>query len=167
MFGSTRRLLEEILRLEREQLHVLREIAHELHRPRLSTFAAVQFLGDSVMADNILVLNVGQTSQASVITYLADGTTPAGAIYSAATWNFADPSATVVLNPDSVTATVTAVAPSAAPVAGSVTYTATDTDGAVSTWSQTFTIAVNAVTPPPPPTQLSQFSAVQFSTPTP
>ena len=119
------------------------------------------------MADNILVLNVGQTSQASPITYLADGVTPSGAAYSAATYTFSDPSATVSLNSDGVTATVTGVAASVGPVSGSVVFTATDTDGAVSTWTQAFTIQTNGNQPPPPPSQLSQSSAVQFSTPTP
>lgn len=117
------------------------------------------------MTNNVLVLNVGQASTASPITFLADGVTPAGAAYSAATYTFSDPSATVVLNPDGVTALVTGVAPSSGAVSGSVTFTATDTDGAVSTWTNAFTIATNAVQPPPPPAQLSQSSAVQFSTP--
>ena len=120
------------------------------------------------MADNTLILNVGQTSTASPITYLADGVTPSGATYSAATYTFSDPSATVVENSDGVTALVTGVAASTGPVTGSVTFTATDTDGAVSTWTQAFTITTNAVTPPPPPPQqLTQSIAVEFSTPTP
>jgi hypothetical protein len=117
------------------------------------------------MADNILVLNVGQTSTASPVTYLADGVTPSGATYSAASYAFSDPSATVVLNPDGVTALVTGVAASANPISGAVSFTAVDTDGAVSTWTQAFTIQTNGITPPPPPSQLSQFSAVQFTTP--
>lgn len=117
------------------------------------------------MADNVLVLNVGQKSTASPVTYLADGKTPSGATYSAATWTFTDPSATVVLNPDGVTALVTGVAASTGAVSGSVAFTATDTDGAVSTWEQAFTITTNASSAPPPPAQLSQSSAVQFSTP--
>ena len=119
------------------------------------------------MADNALVLNVGQTSTASPITFLADGITSSGATYSAATYTFSDPSATVVLNPDGVTAVVTGVAASAGPISGSVSFTATDTDGAVSTWVNPFTITTNGVTPPPPLTQLSQFSALTFSVPTP
>ena len=117
------------------------------------------------MADNILVLNVGQTSTASPVTYLADGVTPSGATYSAASYAFSDPSATVVLNPDGVTALVTGVAASANPISGAVSFTAVDTDGAVSTWTQAFTIQTNGITPPPPPSLLSQFSAVQFTTP--
>ena len=117
------------------------------------------------MADNTLVLNVGQTSTASPVTYLADGVTPSGATYSAASYAFSDPSATVVLNPDGVTALVTGVAASANPISGAVSFTAVDTDGAVSTWTQAFTIQTNGITPPPPPSQLSQFSAVQFTTP--
>lgn len=146
-------------------LYELREIRREL-RPKLSAFAAVQFSGDLTMANNALVLNVGQTSTASPITFLADGVTPSGATYSAATYTFSDPSATVALNSDGVTATVTGVAASTGPVSGSVSFTATDTDGAVSQWTVPFTVQTNAVTPPPP-SQLSQSAALQFSTPTP
>jgi uncharacterized protein (UPF0261 family) len=110
------------------------------------------------MADNILVLNVGQTSTASPLTYLADGVTPSGATYSAASYAFSDPSATVVLNPDGVAA-------SASPISGAVSFTATDTDSAISQWTQAFTIQTNGTQPPPPPTQLSQSSAIQFTTP--
>jgi hypothetical protein len=157
-------------------LHELRTIAHELQPPHppqpstLSRFSAVHFTsetGDSTMADNVLALNVGQTSQASPITYLADGVTPSGAAYSSVSYAFSDPSATVSINSDGVTATVTGVAPSTGPVSGSVSFTATDTDGAVSAWVQAFTIQTNGVQPPPPPppSQLSQSSAVQFTTP--
>jgi hypothetical protein len=134
-----------------------------------SKSASVLFSGESVMA-NALVFNVGQTSTASPITYLADGVTPSGATYSAATYTFSDPSATVVLNADGVTATCTAVAASGtppAPISGSVSFTATDTDGAVSQWVQPFTITTNPSATPPPPSQLSQSSGVTFSTPTP
>ena len=157
--------LSEVLRTEREILRVEKEILRGLPKQPLSRFSAVRFSGDKKMADNVLVLDVGQTSKASPITYLADGVTPSGATYSGATWTFSDPSATVVLNPDGVTATVTGVAPSSAAVSGSVAFTATDTDGAVSTWTQDFTITTNGVTPPPPPAQLSQSSAVQFTPP--
>ena len=155
------REIHEILKLCRD---ILYEIRH-LFPKRRSAFAAVQFLGDS-MADNALVLNVGQTSTASPITFLADGVTPSGATYSSASYSFTDPSATVSVNPDGVTATVTGVAASTGPVSGTVVFTATDTDGAVSIWTVTFTIQTNAVAPPPP-TQLSQSAALQFSTPTP
>ena len=114
------------------------------------------------MANNALTLNVGQTSTATPITFLADGVTPSGATYSAATYTFSDPSATVVLNPDGVTALVTGVAASTGPISGSVTFSATDTDAVVSTWTQPFTITVGSVTPP---AQLSQSSALTFSTP--
>lgn len=120
------------------------------------------------MPNNALTLSVGQTSTASPITFLADGVTPSGATYSAATYTFSDPSATVVLNPDGVTAVVTGVADSAgAAVSGSVSFTATDTDAVVSTWTQAFTITTVGTVTPPPPAQLSQSSAVTFTTPTP
>lgn len=177
MSHEEKEILKRLLRESKENaeeiarvLHIVREIEREL-RPQpqpLSRSSAVQFIGESIpMADNALVLNIGQTSTASPITYLADGVTPSDATYSAATYTFSDPSATVVLNPDGVTAVVTGVAASAGPISGSVSFTATDTDGAVSTWVNPFTITTNGVTPPPPPTQLSQFSALTFSVPTP
>jgi hypothetical protein len=46
-----------------------------------------------------------------------------------------------------------------------VSFTATDTDSAISQWTQAFTIQTNGTQPPPPPTQLSQSSAIQFTTP--
>ena len=151
-------------------LHELDVIAKELAPPPppppppqpLSRFSAVRFTGESTMADNVLVLNVGQTSKASPITYLADGITPSGATYSSVSFAFSDPSATVAINPDGVTALVTGVAASTGPISGSVSFTATDTDGAVSTWTQAFTIQTNGAIPP---AQLSQSSAVQFTTP--
>lgn len=159
------KILKELASLMRELVHLLKQILH--HRPQRSHSAAVQFSGETTMPNNALVFNVGQTSQASPTTFLADGVTPSGATYSAATYTFSDPSATVVLNSDGVTATATGVAASTGPVSGSVSFTATDTDGAVSQWLQPFTIQTNSVTPPPPPSQLSQSSALQFSTPTP
>ena len=114
---------------------------------------------------NSLVLSVGQTSQASIQPLLADNM-PSGGVLSNVAYSFSDPSATVVLNSDGVTATVTGVAASAGAVTGTATCTVTDTDGVVSQWSQAFTITTNAVTPPPPPpTQLTQSVAVNFSTP--
>ena len=88
------------------------------------------------MANNTLVFNVGQSSQASIVPLLADGVTPSGGTLSNVVYDFSDPSATVVLNPDGVTATCTGVAASSGPVAGSASCTVTDTDGAVSTWNQ-------------------------------
>jgi hypothetical protein len=171
---TTKRLehdTKEDLETLRLILHELQGIRRELEPPQppppppstISRFSAVQFTGESM--NNALALTVGQTSTASPITYLADGVTPSGATYSAATYTFSDPSATVALNSDGVTALVTGVAASAGPVSGSVTFTATDTDGAVSTWTNGFTITTSAVVPPPPPSQLSQSSALTFSTP--
>ena len=118
--------------------------------------------------NNALVLNVGQTSQASIQPLLADGVNPSGGTLSNVAYSFSDPSATVDLNPDGLTATVNGVAASSGPVTGTATCTVTDTDGVVSQWSQSFTITTNAVAPPPPPpSQLTQSVAVQFSTPTP
>jgi hypothetical protein len=161
--------LVESNRLQREVLQVVRDIRREI-RPKkpLTHSIAIHFTGDSVMANNTLVLNVGQTSQASIVPLLADGVTPSGGALSNVVYTFSDPSATVVLNSDGVTATVSGVAASSGPVAGSASCTVTDTDGAVSTWNQPFTVTTNAVTPPPPPpSQLTQSVAVEFTTPTP
>lgn len=114
------------------------------------------------MPNNVLVFNVGQQSTASIVPLLADGTTPSGGVLSNVAYNFSDPSATVVLNSDGLTATCTGVAASTGPVSGSATCTVTDTDGAVSQWTQEFTIQTNAVAPPQ---QLTQSVAVTFTTP--
>ena len=168
--------LVESNRLHREVLHEVREIKHEVReirrelRPKkaLTHSIAIRFTGDSVMPNNTLVFNVGQTSQASIVPLLADGVTPSGGTLSNVVYSFSDPSATVVLNTDGVTATCSGVAASTGPVAGSASCTVTDTDGAVSTWTQPFTITTHAVTPPPPPpSQLTQSVVVAFSTPTP
>jgi hypothetical protein len=159
--GNENELLRKILRTEEKILHEDRKIEHDLHPHRLSRSAALQFTGATM--NNVLALNVGQSSTASPITFLADGVTPSGATYSAATYTFNDPSASVTLNPDGVTAVVKGLAASTAgPVSGTVAFTATDTDSAVSQWTVPFTIAVAT---PPPPSQLSQSAAVQFSTP--
>ena len=142
----------------------LRDIRRELKPKPLTAAIAVRFTGDFPMANNALTLNVGQTSQASILPLLADGVTNSGGVASAVTFTFSDPSATVVLNADGVTATVTGVAASAGPISGSVTATITDTDGVVSTWTQAFTIQIASVVPP---AQLTQSIAVAFSTPTP
>jgi len=160
-------ILEQILRVnERNEQLLITLVADLAPEPEtLSRFSAVQFTGDPPMADNILNINIGQTSTASPVTFLSDGVTPSGATYSAASYAFSDASATVVLNPDGVTALVTGVADSGGvAVSGSVAFTALDTDGAISTWTQSFTITTGTGVPPPP-TQLSQSSAVQFSTP--
>lgn len=115
------------------------------------------------MPNNQLVFNVGQLSTASIQPLLADGITPSGGTLSNVAYNFSDPSATVVLNPDGVTATCTAVAPSNGPVTGTATCTVTDTDGVQSNWTQTFTITTNAASGG----QLTQSVAVVFGPPTP
>ena len=155
----------------RKQTHLLKRIdftleqlLHKLFPEPTTKSIAVHFTGATTMPNNVLVLNVGQTSQASIVPLLADGVTPSGGVLSNVAYTFSDPSATVVLNPDGLTATVTGVAASTGPVTGSAACTVTDTDGAVSKWSQAFTIQTNAVIPP---NQLTQSVAVQFSTPTP
>jgi len=155
---------EEIARI----LEIVRKIERELrpHPQPLTASIAVQFSGESPMPNNALTLNVGQTSQASILPLLADGVTPSGGTLSAVSYVFADPSATVVLNADGLTATVTGVAPSVGAVTGTATATVTDTDQAVFTFTPAFTVTTLAVTPPPP-AQLTQSIAVQFSTPTP
>jgi hypothetical protein len=145
----------------------LREILAELRTPqRLTTSAIIQFSGGITVANNALTLNVGQTSTATIVPVLADGVTPSGATLSAVSFAFSDPSATVVLNSDGQTATVTGVADSAgAAVSGQALFTATDTDGAVAQFSQGFTITTVGTIAPPPPSQLTQSGIVTFSTP--
>jgi len=156
----------EMLYLERANRHLLWRIFRHLEIKPLTASIAVHFTGDVSMANNTLVFNVGQTSTASIVPLLADGVTNSAGVVSNVAYAFSDPSATVVLNADGVTATVTGVAASTGPVAGVATCTVTDTDGVVSQWSQAFTITTNAVTPPPPPpAQLTQSVAVSFTTP--
>ena len=107
--------------------------------------------------------SMGQTSTASITPLLADGVTPSGGTLSSIIYSFTDPSATVVLNTDG-TALVTGVAASTGAVSGTAQCTVTDTDGAVATFSQGFTITTLAVVPP---SQLTQSIAVNFTTPTP
>jgi hypothetical protein len=150
------RIIEESLCIQKKILDIL--------EPALTQSIRIKFTGDASSMANALVFNVGQTSQASIQPLLADNVTPSGGTVSAVTFTFSDPSATVVLNADGLTATCTGVAASTGPVSGSAACTVTDTDGVVSTWNQAFTIQTNAVVPPQ---QLTQSVQVNFSTPTP
>lgn len=159
---ETDRLLHEILE---ELRHIRRELKPHPHR---TARIANIFSGDHPIMNNVLVLLVGQTSIDTIIPLLADGTTPSGGKLSDVIVNFTDPSATAVLNPDNtVTFTGVAASTGGTPVSGTTQATVTDTDGAIATFSQGFTVLVNAVIPPPPPTQLTQSIANVFSTPTP
>lgn len=165
-------------RLEREAAEIKKDAREILwilrhHHPQpppppdqlLTRSIAVCFTGDTPMPNNSLALNVGQTSTASIQPFLADGVTPSGGVLQNVSYSFADPSATVVLNSDGLTALVTGVADSAGvAVQGIATATVTDTDGVISQWSQMFTIQTIGVTPPPP-SQLTQSIAVQFTVP--
>jgi hypothetical protein len=155
---------EENHRLLESIAHLLREILKALKPKTLTASIAVIFTGDFPMPNNALTLNVGQTSQASIVPLLADGVTNSGGVVSAVTYTFADPSAMVVLNPDGLTATVTGVAASTGAISGSAACTVTDTDGVTSTWTQAFTITTSGVVPP---AQLTQSVAIQFTAPTP
>lgn len=154
-------------RIDREFEHVnrrLNQIEREINQPKPITASVVDvFSGESIaMAD--LIFNVGQTSTDTVTPFLADGLTPSGGVVSNLTVAFSDPSATAVVNGTN-TAMFTAVAPSTnGPVTGTRSCTITDTDGAVSQWTATFTVLVNAVIPP---SQLTQSVADVFSVPTP
>jgi hypothetical protein len=144
-------------------LHRIDENVLELLRKQRRTQSiSVRFSGECMA--NALIFNVGQTSQASIQPLLADGVTPSGGTLSNVAYSFSDPSATVVLNADGLTATCTGVAASTGAVSGSASCTVTDTDGVVSQWNQSFTITTNAVVPP---AQLTQSIAVQFTPPTP
>src|SRR5271166_4115365 len=153
-------LLGEILEVLRDIRHYTRRILAAVEPKPLTTAIAVHFTGASIMPNNVLVFNVGQQSQAAIVALLADGVTPSGGVLSGVAYNFSDPSATVVLNADGLTATCTGVAASTTPIKGTATCTVTDTDGVVSTWSQDFTIQTDAVA-----AQLTQSIAVEFTAP--
>jgi hypothetical protein len=159
-----REFQRENLHLQRDTIKLQLEILRQIKRlipPTITKSIAVQFTGEITM-NNVLVLNVGQKSTASIVPLLADGVTPSGGVLSKVSYTFSDPSATVTLNPDGLTAEVVGVAASAGPISGSAAATVTDSDGVVSVWTQAFTIQTNAVVPP---AQLTQSIAVQFSTP--
>ena len=163
-FNRIERLIEA---QDRQLAHIqrtLRSIERELRPHRLTASITIQFSEGNQM-DNALAINVGQTSQASISPFLADGVTASGGVASAVVYTFLDPSATVVANADGLTATCTGVAASTGPVSGSVACTITDTDGVVSQWTQAFTITTSGGVVPP--SQLTQSIAVSFSTPTP
>lgn len=156
-------LLRRVEHLFERVLCRLDEILQFVKPHKLTKSVANIFTGDFIMANNVLVLNVGQTATDTPTPLAADGVTPSGGTVSNVKYTFSDPSATVVLNADNLTATCTGVAASTAgAVTGTLSCTVTDTDGAVSQWNQQFTILVNAVVPP---AQLTQSVANVFSTP--
>lgn len=142
-------------------LRELRMIRRELTPRRITAAIAVKFTGAKM--ENVLNIKVGQTSTATLLELTSDGVTASGGVPSSVVFTFNDPSATVVLDPDGVSALITGVAVSNGPIAGTVTATITDTDGAVSQFADSFTIEVDAdVTAPVP---LTKSIAVNFSTP--
>jgi hypothetical protein len=152
---------EEILRKEDEILHELEELRHDQNR---ITHSVVNiFSGDSKMANNALVFNVGQTSTDTLTPFLTDGVTPSGGVVSNVVVTFSDPSATAAVQPDN-TVLFTGVAASTGAISGSTALTITDSDGVVSQWTIPFTVTTNAVVPP---AQLTQSVVNSFSTPTP
>jgi hypothetical protein len=157
-----------ILRTEREILHVEERILHELqelhpHTPRTASIS-LQFSGETTMPNNVLDLNVGQSSTGTITPLLADGVTPSGGAISNAVFSIPpDPSFSATDNADG-TVTITGLAVSAAPVTGTASATVTDGDGVVSTFSTSFTVTVAAGTPPPP-TATTASIAVSFSIP--
>ena len=155
--------LRELLQESQAQTGFLFRITQLLTPPQPLT-ASINVIFSGATMPNSLTLNVGQTSTASITPLLADGITPSGGTLSSVIYSFTDPSATVVLNADGVTALVTGVAASTGAVSGTAQCTVTDTDGAVATFSQGFTITTLAVVPP---SQLTQSIAVNFTTPTP
>lgn len=156
---------QEIIDLLEQILHAAKRIEREIARERQRITASIVnvFSGENVMPNNALVFNVGQTSTDTVTPLLADGVTPSGGVVSNLTVTFNDPSATAVVN-GANTILFTGIAPSTGAVSGSVSCTVTDTDGAVSIWTQAFTVQTNAIVPP---AQLTQSIANVFSTPTP
>lgn len=182
--GDEQRLLREIIE---ELQHIRRDVHSSLNvlydqrtliqgissnvrsililiKPKQLTHSiVVRFTGASMQPNNTCVFNVGDTAPVNILALLADGITPSGGTISNAAYNFNDPSATVVLNPDGLTAVATGVADSGGvAVKGTATCTVTDTDGVVSQWIQDFTITTKGVAPPQ---QLTQSIAVQFGDP--
>lgn len=156
--------LLRVIAAEQIAIKQLLQIIVNNTNPKPITVSVVdRFSGEIPMANGALVFNVGQTSIDTITPLLADGVTPSGGVVSNVVITFSDPSATFVINPDN-TVTFTAVAASTAPVSGTRACTITDTDTAVSTWSSSFTVLVNAVVPP---AQLTQSVVDVFSTPTP
>jgi uncharacterized protein YejL (UPF0352 family) len=132
------------------------------HPTTLTSSIANVFSGDE-MANNVLTLNVGQTSIDTITPLLADGVTPSGGALSNVTITFTDPSATFVINPDN-TVTFTGVSATAGgtPASGLTGCTVTDTDGAVAQFSQSFTVLIGTSVPP---SQLTQSIANVFASP--
>lgn len=156
-------LLMDIAAEQIASKQLLQQIVDNTNPRPITVSVANVFSGDSVMANNALVFNVGQTSTDAITPFLADGVTPSGGTLSGVSITFTDPSATFVLNPDNtVTFTAVAATVGGVPAAGSTAVTVTDTDGVVSTWNIPFTVLVNAVVPP---AQLTQSVANVFSTP--
>ncbi len=159
-----RHVFKELDRIQ-EDLNLLQtdvdEIQEDLEPKPLTKSVANIFIGVGKMADNVLVFNVGQTSIDTLTPRAADGS-PSGGVVSNVAVNFSDPSATATVNPDN-TVTFVGVADSAGiAVNGSTTCTVTDTDGAVSQWTVSFTVQTVG---PVPPSQITQSVANVFSTP--
>jgi hypothetical protein len=142
-----------------EIFSILQQIAdNTAPAPTLTASVANVFTGASKMADNVLVMNIGDVYTDTITPRQADGVTASGGVLSAVVITYTDLSATFVLNADN-TVTFTAVSTTAAPVSGSTACTVTDTDGAVSTWTIPFTVNAAVV----PPTQLTQSVANVFT----
>jgi hypothetical protein len=169
MNHEERKIEHQLDRVEKELVEIdclLETISHERCAKPITAAIAVHFSGDSIMANNALIFTVGQTSQASIIPLLADEATNSGGVLSNVVYSFSDPSATLSLNSDGVTATATAVAASVGPVTGQASATVTDTNGVVTTYTDSFTITTLAVVVTPPPVEpLTQSIAVVFSAP--
>jgi hypothetical protein len=164
---------EELERLEKSELWLLRDIAQKLHRnnlllyailqevkpqPRLTQRIANRFSGVHPMADNVLVFNVGDTAL-QTITPLDKDDNPSNGAISNVVITFTDPSATFVINPDNTVGWTPVAASTAGPANGNTACTVTDTDGVVSQWNQPFTVQVNGNVPP---AQLTQSVANRF-----
>jgi hypothetical protein len=149
-FCRNRALLEELLQ-------DVREILARLPKPPRTTSIAVESPGAAM---NSLVLNVGQSSIATIVPLEADGVTQTpGAVVSAQTFTISDPSLTLTPNADG-TATIAGVAASTGTISGTASATITDLDGAVAAFTQIFTVTVNAVV-----VGLTTQIGVSFSTP--
>lgn len=154
-----RRLIERIAKRVVEWLrNLLNAIFLWLCR---TTQIAIQF-GDNTM--NSVTLVAGQSTTGTIVPLEADGVTQTpGAVVSAQSFSIPpDPSFGATDNGDG-TLTITGNAASVAPVVGTASAIVTDADGAVATFTTSFTINVTSATPPP--TGLTASIGVQFTLP--
>lgn len=128
MFDHNKHLLEEILRIEREQLHVLREIQRELKPPRIDRFLIKEI--------TMLPIAPGFSPVYTAIPVPA-GTFPS----TPPTWTSSDTTnAPISVDPTGLIATVAIPATAVVGTSFTLSISYTNADGSVATGSLTQTI---------------------------